>query len=264
MSLVRIAVRIAVVQALRGSTLVGDNVLDSRIGVIEVGSAGALTNQTKPFIAVYTGAGESEVTDLRALNDNGLTWLVFELGATATMAAVDPVTDQSEIVPGIPATDDALELMLDLAVREIGDTLTDPGNVWAEIYRGLASRVTKLEVEPLRSEAGQRLAARQVRIALELAPDPVLGERSADDSILGPFLRELDKLPGTIAASQAAMIRAAAGAGGAPDWEVEQRRTGMTADELRALGLGPVVQDLDRTTPVLTEVDPVVRQQAAP
>jgi len=263
MSLVRMALRIAVVQALRGRTLVGDNVLDSRIGVIEVGSdGGALTNQNKPFIAVYTGAGESEVKDLRALNGNGLTWLVFELGATAKMAVMNPDTDASEIVPGIPATDDALELMLDLTVREIGDVLTDPGNAWADIYRGLVTRVTKIEIEPLRSEGGQRLAARQVRIAVELAPDPVLGERSADDSILGPFLKALDAVPGPIAASQAGMIREAAGVGGAPDWQVVQRRMGMTAGELRALGLGPIEQDEDRSTPALTAVEHDVRQVA--
>lgn len=252
MSLARIALRIAVVQALRGRTLVGQNVLDSRIGLIEVGDDGsAMTDQTKPFVAVYTGPGEAEGRDLRSLTENGQTWLVFEIGVTAKMAVVDETTDVSHIVPGIPATDDALELVLDLIVREIGNVLTDPDNVWSEIYRGLVSRVAKIEVEPLRSDGGQRLAARSVRIAVDLACDPVMGERSADASILGPFLRELDKVPGEVAASQAEMIRTAVGEGGAPDWKVVQRRKGMTAGELRALGLGPIEQDLERSTPKL-------------
>lgn len=265
MSLARAALRIAVVNALRGRTLVGDNVLDSKIGVIEVGAdGGAMTDQNKPFVAVYTASSATDVSELRALTGNGETVLVFELGATAKMAVIDEETERQEIVPGIPPTDDALELMLDLAVREIGTVLTDPSNAWAEVYRGLVNRVTKIEVEPLRSDAGQRLAARQVRITLDLIADPVFGVAAPEDTALGPFLRQLDRTPGTVAARQAKMIRLAAGSAGAPDWEILQRRKGMTSRELRDLGFGPVEQDVDRTAPVFTGAVHQVRRLDLP
>lgn len=258
MSLVRIALRMAVVEALKGRTLVGDNVLDSRIGVIEVGKdGGTQTNQTKPFIAVYTGAGKTDVRDLRSLIGNGETWLILELGVTAKMSAVDPLTDESVLLANIPVTDDAMELLLDLAVREISLALTEDDNPWADIYRGLTNRVLGIEVEPFRSDEGQRLAARQVRIKLDLIDDPVFGEAAPADTVLGPFLALLDGVPGKVAASTADLLRTAIGPGGLADWEIHQRRLGATRDELLALGLGPIEPDVDRTTPVLTEIEGV-------
>lgn len=66
MSLIRIAARMAAVRALRGRTLVGDNVLDSQIGALDVGADGELrTEEDKPFISVYTH-GKTTATGLRA------------------------------------------------------------------------------------------------------------------------------------------------------------------------------------------------------
>ena len=57
----RIALRIAAVQALKGRTLVGDNVLDSRMTALDVDDDGnARTDEDRPFISLYeSGAVEA-------------------------------------------------------------------------------------------------------------------------------------------------------------------------------------------------------------
>ncbi|MBX8828177.1 hypothetical protein HBA93_21460, partial [Ochrobactrum sp. SFR4] len=83
-----IAVRTAAVLALKGSTLVGDNVLDSEIGAIDINDDGTISiTDGRPFIAVYSDASFSAApnTDLRALVTNGNTEIVFETGVTAQM-----------------------------------------------------------------------------------------------------------------------------------------------------------------------------------
>lgn len=121
MSLNRIAARIAAVQALRGKTLVGDNVLDSDIGALDVQADQSLrTDQEKPFISVYCDASvNKDGGGLRGLVANGQTDFLFEAGIAATMTVTDPDTDESHVVPGIPATDAAFEFHLDMVLRQI-------------------------------------------------------------------------------------------------------------------------------------------------
>ncbi|MGY6709710.1 MAG: hypothetical protein ACXIVF_15430 [Rhizobiaceae bacterium] len=251
MSLARIGLRIAAVEALKGKTRVADNVLDSQIAALDVGADGALrTDQEKPFIAVYTsGATHESDSDLRSMLGNGLTEIEFEMGIAASMTETEPETGVSTIVGGLPATDPAYEFHLDMVAREIADTLNDPTNEWAEIFRGFIHRIGKIEhARTASGHIGVRLAGRQIRLTAMLIDDPMKGEALAPD---GPFAKLRSSLAAhenVVRRAQGEMI-AATIAGTNEPWEVVQRRLGMNADELFALGLGPLAQDEDREAP---------------
>jgi hypothetical protein len=275
-SLHRIAARIAAVQALKGRTLVGDNVLDSEIDALDVQANQSLrTDQEKPFIAVYCDGSlnkDGPASDqLRAMVPNGLTDFLFEAGITAAMTVTDPDTDESYVVPGIPATDAAFEFMLDTVMRQIGDALTDPANEWAEVFRKFCVSIRATErARASGDDKGTRLAAHQLKVTVDLLPDPVRGadlkpthallkffdlaetitvpnpNRYIDNpdyphssdfpKILDPEAPEEVQDP--VVAAQVAMMRAQL-TGDEHAWQLALRRYGMTRGEADALLLTP-------------------------
>lgn len=237
MSLVRIAARIAAVEALKGKTLVGDNVLDSEIGAIDVRADGnARTDEEKAFIAVYTDAGSADV-DLRSLNKNGVTDFLFEAGITAAMTDTDPETGAKVIFPGVPATDRAFEFYLDMVMHQIGAALTDPANEWAEVFRALAPRFVSTKRTRTSSDTGGvRMAAQQVAVQVDLIPDPVRGMTLASTHGLAKFFAKAEELASPAIAAQVAMMHAAVG-GTVSDFDVMRARYGRTEGEGAASGL---------------------------
>lgn len=238
MSLVRIAARISAVEALKGRTLVGDNVLDSEIGAIDIGADGsARTDEDRPFIAVYTDAGAASDIALRSLLVNGPTELLFESGITAAMTETDPNTDESRIIGiGIPATDKAFEFYLDMIARQIGDALTDPANEWGQIFMGLSHKLTSVKRARTSGDGnGQRLAGQQISITADLWPDPVKGKPMADTHPLALFLTKADTVPALD--TEIALMRAAV-AGTVTDYDIMRQRFGRTVSEGEASGAG--------------------------
>lgn len=253
MSFVRIAARIALVEALKGKTLVLDNVLDSEIGALEVQADGSLrTEKEKPFIAVYTDDGKIDKdVDLRSLKENGLTEISLESGITAAMNVTDPNTGESTIMPGIPVTDANMEFQLDIVGRQQADALTDPNNEWAEIFRKLCFRFVKVErARAANDQDGVRLAGRRTVITAEMIDDPIKGEEISEP--FPEFFQLLDNSADTVLVAKSTLMKAILDGANEP-WEIVQRRMGMTKDELLALGIGPHWLDENRTTPVMTE-----------
>lgn len=236
MSLVRIAARIAAVRALRGKTLVGDNVLDSQIGALEVDADGALrTDEDRPFISVFTDAASAKDTETRAFVDNGDTEILFEAGIAATQVTTDPETDESIVYAGIPSTDAAFEFHLDIVARQIGDALTDPDNEWAEIFRRMVRGYKKIERSRTSGDdKGVRLAALQIKVTAELFADPVRGlEMKATHPLARFFAKAATEEDAVLDAQCALMLAQVTGGSGTAeyDWQTALRRYGMTRTE---------------------------------
>jgi hypothetical protein len=197
MSLARIAIRIAAVEALKGRTLVGSNVRDSQIAALEADADGNIQiDEEAPFIAVYTDAASTANEDIADnwLIANGETELIFEIGITAAMMETDPDTGASTIAAiGIPSTDRNFEFFLDMTARQISDALRDEDNAWAAIFRGLYYHVVRIERLRAASEAkGVRLAGQQIRLAVHVVDDPLKGD--PDDEKTAPFVAFLDAM----------------------------------------------------------------------
>ncbi|MBN9052490.1 MAG: hypothetical protein J0H80_01655 [Rhizobiales bacterium] len=134
----------------------------------------------------------------------------------------------------MPATDCEFEFYLDCVGRQVVNALSDPDNAWAEIWRGLLSSVRKIERKRTSDAAsGTRIAAHQLIISGDLLPDPVFGETlkgiwiklfALMDEKQHPYTDLMKSLVGNPDTEQAA----------------QQRRFGMTIEEMRAQLLIPV------------------------
>ncbi|WP_242221694.1 hypothetical protein [Shinella zoogloeoides] len=251
MSLTRIAARLAAVYALRGKTLVGDNVLDSQIGALDITADGELrTDEEKPFISVYADAAKSDDNVLRSWTDNGATDFLFEMGVTAAHTEFNDETGETTLVGvGIPATDAAFEFLLDVVARQIGDTLSDPENEWAEIFRKFHRGNARIERARTSGDgSGIRLAAQQIRLTVDLVADPVRGAELNPAHPLAMFFAKAATLtvpnpahdpddenspatiPDPVVTAQVALMQAQL-AGSEYDWQTALRRYGMTKTE---------------------------------
>src|SRR5690606_32856484 len=107
MSIARIALRIAAVEALKGRTLVNQHVLDSPNGALDVQADGTLrTDEERPFIAVFTDVGSAEDITGRCLIENGSCLLVLEAGISQAMTQRDRQTGVTTLIGvNIPASD---------------------------------------------------------------------------------------------------------------------------------------------------------------
>jgi len=238
MSLTRIAARIAAVYALRGQTLVGDNVLDSEIGALDVTADGTLrSGEDRPFISVYTDAAKSGANTIRSFTPNGSTEFLFEMGVTTAQLVSDPDTGASVIYPGIPATDASFEFLLDIVARQIGDALSDPNNEWAEIFRKFILGNDMLERARTSNTAdGAKLAAQQIKLVADVTADPVRGEPLKPTSPMALFFAKAATVPELtdwVALMQAQI------SGTATDWQTALRRYGITRSEGEAMLIVP-------------------------
>ncbi|CDZ43094.1 Hypothetical protein NGAL_HAMBI1146_58670 [Neorhizobium galegae bv. officinalis] len=233
------AVRIAAVQALRGKTLVGDNVLDSEIGALQVDADGNLrTDEDTPFLAIYTDAATTRDIDIdiRSFSVNGVTEILFETGITAAMTETDAATDETKLIGlGIPATDRSFELFLDLVDRQIGDVLNDPANEWAGIFRNLVQRFVKIDRARTSGAAdGTRLAGHQTKVSALLVNDPVAGEAIRSTGAIGKFFAKAAELTEPEIVTQLAAMRAQIEGSGVA-WATPVRRRGLTQEEGAAM-----------------------------
>jgi len=242
MSVHRIAARIAAVEALKGRTMVGNNVLDSRIGAFDVTSDGALrTEEEKLFIVVYTDAGQVKGEDLvqRGLVPNGVTEFLFEAGVATTQTVVDDDGNSVLAPVDIPGTDDVFELYLDAVLRQVSDALTDPTNEWAEIFRKFVDRFES--VDRLRTSGdnnGVRLAAHQMKVVASLRTDPVRGVALAPTHPLSLFFAKAEAQGGETLIKCVALLRGLLDAD-PHAWQLALRRYGLTKGEADAMLITP-------------------------
>lgn len=242
----RIALRIAVQEALRGATLAGDNVLDSQFTALDVGADGALrVDQDRLFISVYTDSGRVGAGNgfLSLFGDNPSVELVIEAGISAAMLDRDPETGVAVMIGvGLPDTDGNMELTLDLTMRQVADALVAPNSEWADLARELMGNVTSVERSRVgQKQNGTRVAAQELRISAGLLPDPVKGSDLAG-STYARFLAALGRCPDKrLKKVKTAFEQALSGA--AVDWQLAQRELGLTDGQSRALGMRPLPTD---------------------
>lgn len=244
MSIVRAAARMALVEALKGRTLVGSNVLDSLIGGITFDAEGVPSlGQSKPFAGVYSDSSTADAaaTQHRGLHANGMAIFVIEFGVAAVMAQPVSADSGEELLPeiGIPPTDSGMEITLDIVARQMFDALHDPSNAWSMVFRNLLDPISKLERSRVGNENdGVRLAGQQIRISGDLADDPALGEELDPESALSKLfvLAAASSDPDLV--EKGSLLSDLIAGTPVNDAALFLRLTGMTAIVAEALGPG--------------------------
>ena len=153
-------------------------------------------------------------------------------GVTAAHTEFNEETGETTLVGvGIPATDAAFEFLLDVVARQIGDTLSDPENEWAEIFRKFHMGNGLIERARTRGDgSGIRLAAQQIKLTVTLMPDPVRGRELKPESPMALFFAKAATVSDPVLDAQVALMQAQI-AGTATDWQTELRRYGITRTE---------------------------------
>lgn len=239
MSLMRIALRMSIVEALRGNTFADQNVLDSEIGAIDIATDGSVDSpRGSPFISVYTAEAQGGGEMGMALFGSMKTDLVLDMAVSALMSKRD---DEGEVtsdkLPVVPDSDAAYEVSLDILQFQIASALNDPDNSWAEIVRKMLSdKVEAVEVTVGRSGTRARLSARQIRITTMIWPEPVSMESLKVTHPLFLFLAKLDEGDDDEVRDEdfkelAAVLRAILN-GQHTGWKLDQARYGLSKSEL--------------------------------
>lgn len=229
MSLARLALRHATFQSLKGATLAGDRVFDSRIEPINLT---AVTDRA-PFLVVVTDDDTFTVQGRDIIGATRDLDIVIEL-AVATQVEVSAGSTTTVVAD----TDGGYEIILDLLERQIMRALTASQGAWSEIWRDLAVSITTVvSRRSADQQQGIRYAARQLVITVVPLADPPYGEAPATGSIWRRFIDALAATPET--AALAPIIEAEMTAGSVLDWQRDQVALGLNDDELRAIGLAP-------------------------
>lgn len=240
MSLTRLAVRVATVQAILGRTYAGPAVHDSAIPAIDV----LAKEQLFPFIAVYTDDSDFTAVEGRGLmSSTGKFSLVMEMGISAQMQ-FEVEGGRVQEAPGKPPTDAQMELLLDMMERQIKIALMDDGNPWGEMWRRLISSVHTIKsMRGADSLNGVRFAGRQLVIECEPYAEPPCGGvvgrlytdflamlRANEDQGL---LKLADIIEASLTTDPASVT-----------WQVQLRTLGLTRNEADAMQITPGYEGL--------------------
>lgn len=254
MSLIRIAARMCLVEALKDNTLAAGNVLDSAIGAFQVKADGSLrTDQDGPFLAIYTDAAKSTPNGLRGLTANGDTDILIETGVTAAMAVENDDGEGEFVQVGIPETDASYDYLIDLIMHQVTIAINDPENPFAQLFISFVCSVKSVEIARVgNANDGVKLAGRQVKLRVELIDDPEIGQPLATGIPFDNFLTTFEASTDATQVAKASAMRAMV-TGQDDDLKATQRYLGLTADEMQKLGLAPLVLNEEGSTPVVTE-----------
>lgn len=239
--LVRTALRLTALRALKGKTFAGDRVEDSSI----VPMTEAIAENPKPVVVIYTDDDDHPISGLDLLTpaegagNCSMVFLIAIAGATAL--------DAGDWEIQFSATDAASELTLDLIENDIKHALLDPRDPWADLWRVVASRGSRWRSQRgATEEKGARYAARQLILDLDPLADPLPGGEPIGfwADLVAAIAADPDL---DFAALAPIMTRAIRGASTLADRERAQVALGLTKWAAYTTGLEPAPVDYTQT-----------------
>ena len=188
MSLVSLALRVAVARALVGQTFAETRVFDSAIAPLD----GVIAEERRPFIVVCSDQERAKITGRDVPGPEREIDLVLELA----LASFVPGESGVEVL--IPHTDEGLEVALDLMVRQSLRALLSGEGAWSRVILALVPRILKLETQRgAGADKGVRFAARQMRLVCDPIADPPYGQPVVSGSPWNLWLAAAEADPAT-------------------------------------------------------------------
>jgi hypothetical protein len=246
MSVVRQLVAISAVQAMRGATLAGVNVFDSKIESLE----GLMANDTKPAIIVSVEEVNQQRKNDHGLLDRSSDGKIFIQTGVWSQVTIENGEDAGNYIT-VGETDAAREASLNILDRQWRAALTDPRNPWADLFKRLAYEVTGVrDMRMSDPENTARLAARFTEISVLLVNEPALGQGIPEDIEAG-----LKMLEQTTDYAHLAPIWRALLTSEESDWRAFQARIFASDIVMSALGFPASDDDLPELASVTIAID---------
>ena len=229
MSLVSLALRVAVARALVGQTFAEARVYDSAIAPLD----GVIAEERRPFIVVCSDQERAKITGRDVPGPEREIDLVLELA----LASFVPGEAGVEVL--IPHTDEGLEVALDLMVRQSLRAMLSGESVWSRVILALVPRLLKLETQRgAGADKGVRFAARQVRLVCDPIADPPFGQPVPSGSPWTLWLAAAEADSAT--APLRTLVTEAITGAPLPKWETVRSELGLTREAARGIGLMPI------------------------
>lgn len=237
MSLVALAMRLTLCQALSGKTLAGEAVYDSNVvdldKLIE-------KDQTKLVITIATDEQEGTLDGFAYdLSDRRLDLVIEIAAAQGIRVEIEAQGDdppEEAVMAEIKPSDAGLEMTVDLIARQVMATMQG-GDSWAaDLFRTVALKPVKFTSKRGAGwEKGPRFAARQIVITYEPLAEPALG--IAPYGCWARLAAALADQGGTLAKYGALIAKVIEGTP-IPEWRQLQVDLGLSDDAARAHGAG--------------------------
>lgn len=243
------ALRMAAVQALMGTTSAEDFIFDSWVDPREL-----MQDDAHPVVCVYTDDGMMDIASATEFltPDTSKVSLSFEMfvGRGVLVTAGDGA---GTVQVDFTNTDANQETYLRCLAYEIVRALS-ASTPWADCFRSFIFRPSKDEWSTWNrgadADKGRRFALQRVVYKLETIAEPIPG--APLNQTYDNFLTLLAQVPEL--ADQAAFLREFITSPAVPSWEQIRRQLGMSMQELRAIGIAPVLAEETGEAPLASTI----------
>lgn len=262
MSLMRTALRLTTVAALRGLTIAQMRVYDS--DNTPINDAVNSAQKALPYITVYT---DDDIRSNFAGKDFYLAdsevGLVIEIGVAA------PVTVAGTTQVEIPASDSGLELSIDILESQVPRALLgDTRSEWSELFKRMVVKINRTaSTRGASASGGSRWAARQLILRCVTISEPAPGVPVPGTHALRQFIALAKSTSSAKMNNAAVLIESVLTAPQAvtEQWEQDQAWLGLDREGINAIGLAPLLNTpQDRHASELVEAEPTQEEWVLP
>lgn len=236
MSLVALAMRLTLCQALDGATLAGSAVRDSNLTELD---DLIREDETRSVITIATdeqeGTFDGHAYDIADRKLDLVVEIAVRKGVRVQIQEGEDSPPQEAVVADVAGTDGGLEMSVDLIARQVMQVM-QAGDGWSDLFRRFAGKPVKFTSKRGAGwEKGFRFAARQIVVTYDPLHEPRFGrpaEGAWSDLVakLGSADAPLDRY--------AALIAKVIEGTPIPEWRQLQVDLGLSDDAARAHGAG--------------------------
>lgn len=238
MSIVRQLIQLSIVEALRGRTIAGNAVFDSRMDTLP----DLLVDQHQPVIIVSVEASDRRNMSqgIASLLGGSTVLTVLIQTAVATGRAIKG-PDGTVIRAAIGETDSAFEGALNLLDHEWRKVLHHFENEWAEVFRDLVNGVQDIkDTRGTDPDTKRKHAARFVQLDLSVLAEPEPGDDLPEVIARGLDLMSADADYAPLAEEWRTLL---AEGSDWPEWRKLQSALLASRQHMATIGQGPLIVD---------------------
>lgn len=237
MSLVSLAMRLTLCEALDGATMAGSAVRDSNVAELD---DLIKEGETRAVVTVATdeqeGTFDGHAFDIADRKVDLVIEIAVRKGVRVLIQEAEDSPPQEAVVADVAGTDGGLEMSVDLIARQVMQVM-QAGGPWSDLFRRFAGKPTKFTSKRGAGwKEGFRFAARQIVVTF----DPRVFEPSFGRPAEGVWSDLIAKLAtaGAPLDRYAPLIAKVIEGTPIPEWRQLQVDLGLSDDDARAHGAG--------------------------